>query len=304
VIGRTNPGLIDLISALATGTVGAFALVRADVSDTLPGVAIAISLEPPLAVMGLLLEADRYPEAAGALLLFGTNVTAIIAPARSCCCYRVRDVAQATGAEIGQLRGRALIVVAALVALVAVPLSLCTAQIVTDRLGGAAATPIATEWAEAQGWRVASIQVRDGTIRLVAFGPPPEVDPSALVMNSTPPGSTSTWSSTSSSVAKVSCQHPPASEPTDGPHGRANDLAIGLTPPPSRRNDHTALDRLSRVHRSGSGGHASSRSGNRRSRPQPAAGDCPLPRRRQLNNPVATPALRAALAAPGEAARQ
>jgi uncharacterized membrane protein len=47
VIGRTDPSLIDLIAALATGSVGAFALVRADVSDTLPGVAIAISLVPP-----------------------------------------------------------------------------------------------------------------------------------------------------------------------------------------------------------------------------------------------------------------
>ena len=181
VLGRTNPRLIDLIAALATGTVGAFALVRADVSDTLPGVAIAISLVPPLAVLGLLLEAGRYVEATGAALLFGTNVTAIIATGTVVLLlYRVRDVAQATGADIGQLRGRTLVVVATLVVLVAVPLSLGTARIVADRLGEAAATPIAAEWAEAQGWRVASVQVRDGTIRLVALGPPPELDPSTL----------------------------------------------------------------------------------------------------------------------------
>jgi len=181
VIGRTNPSLIDLIAALATGTVGAFALVRADVSDTLPGVAIAISLVPPLAVVGLLLEAGRFAEASGAFLLFGTNVTAIIATGTVVLLlYRVRDVAQATGAELGQLRGRTLMVVAILVCAVAVPLSLGTYQIVGDRLGEATATPIATEWAEAQGWRVASVQVRDGTIRLIAFGPPPEADPTAL----------------------------------------------------------------------------------------------------------------------------
>ncbi len=181
VIGRTNPSLIDLIAALATGTVGAFALVRADVSATLPGVAIAISLVPPLAVVGLLLEAGRFAEASGAFLLFGTNVTAIIATGTVVLLlYRVRDVAQATGAELGQLRGRTLMVVAILVCAVAVPLSLGTYQIVGDRLGEATATPIATEWAEAQGWRVASVQVRDGTIRLIAFGPPPEADPPAL----------------------------------------------------------------------------------------------------------------------------
>jgi uncharacterized hydrophobic protein (TIGR00271 family) len=47
VAGRVSPKLLDLISALATGAVGAFALVRSDVSDTLPGVAIAISLVRP-----------------------------------------------------------------------------------------------------------------------------------------------------------------------------------------------------------------------------------------------------------------
>ena len=181
VVGRTDPRLIDLIAALATGTVGAFALVRADISDTLPGVAIAISLVPPLAVVGLLLEAGRYDEASGALLLFGTNVTAIIATGTVVLlAYRLRDVAQATGAEVGQLRGRTLVVVALLVVVVAAPLSAGTSRILTDRLGEAAATPIATAWAEAQGWRVASVQVRDGTIRLVALGPPPEVDPSTL----------------------------------------------------------------------------------------------------------------------------
>jgi uncharacterized membrane protein len=55
VAGRVDPTLGDLIAALATGAVGSFALVRDDVSDTLPGVAIAFSLVPPLAVVGLTL---------------------------------------------------------------------------------------------------------------------------------------------------------------------------------------------------------------------------------------------------------
>src|SRR5579871_4640877 len=44
VASRVHPRLIDLLAALATGAVGSFALVRSDISDTLPGVAIAISL--------------------------------------------------------------------------------------------------------------------------------------------------------------------------------------------------------------------------------------------------------------------
>ena len=48
VAQRVHPRLIDLVAALATGAVGSVALVRRDISDTLPGVAIAISLVPPL----------------------------------------------------------------------------------------------------------------------------------------------------------------------------------------------------------------------------------------------------------------
>jgi uncharacterized hydrophobic protein (TIGR00271 family) len=181
VQNRINPGLIDLIAALATGTVGAFALVRSDVSDTLPGVAIAISLVPPLAVVGLMLEAARYTDALGALLLFGTNVTAIIATGTAVLLlYRVRDVARESGTEVGALRGRTLLVVAALVAVVAVPLSVGTTQVIAERLAEAEAAPIAREWAEAQGWQVGLLDVRDGTLRLIALGPPPEADPEEL----------------------------------------------------------------------------------------------------------------------------
>ncbi len=79
VAGRVSPRLIDLLAALGTGVVGSVALVRCDISDTLPGVAIAISLVPPLTVVGLTLESGALGEAAGAMLLFVTNVVAIIA---------------------------------------------------------------------------------------------------------------------------------------------------------------------------------------------------------------------------------
>ena len=47
VASRISPRLVDLLAALATGAVGSVALARSDISDTLPGVAIAISLVPP-----------------------------------------------------------------------------------------------------------------------------------------------------------------------------------------------------------------------------------------------------------------
>jgi uncharacterized hydrophobic protein (TIGR00271 family) len=79
VTSRVTPGLIDWVIALAAGAAGAFATSREDVSDTLPGVAIAVSLVPPLAVIGVCISARQMRMALGAFLLFLTNYLAIVA---------------------------------------------------------------------------------------------------------------------------------------------------------------------------------------------------------------------------------
>jgi len=78
IAARVAPTMIDLIIAIAAGGAGAFALSRPDVSDALPGVAVAIALVPPLAVVGLMLEAGEGDKAFGALMLFTTNMVAIL----------------------------------------------------------------------------------------------------------------------------------------------------------------------------------------------------------------------------------
>ncbi|HEU5113060.1 MAG TPA: DUF389 domain-containing protein, partial [Acidimicrobiia bacterium] len=78
VTSRTSPNLIDLVTAVATGFAGAFGLARKDVSDVMPGVAIAISLVPPLAVVGITLQAGDPNSAAGAFELFASNMLAMI----------------------------------------------------------------------------------------------------------------------------------------------------------------------------------------------------------------------------------
>ncbi|WP_207843903.1 TIGR00341 family protein [Williamsia soli] len=78
VLGRTSPTLMDLLAALATGLVGAVAITRRDVGDVLPGVAIAISLVPPLAVAGVCLGSSAPILALGAFVLFASNVIAMI----------------------------------------------------------------------------------------------------------------------------------------------------------------------------------------------------------------------------------
>jgi uncharacterized hydrophobic protein (TIGR00271 family) len=79
IASRTSPGLADLVAAIATGFAGAVALSRKDVAAVLPGVAIAISLVPPLAVVGVCLGQGSPGLALGALLLFVSNFLAMIA---------------------------------------------------------------------------------------------------------------------------------------------------------------------------------------------------------------------------------
>ncbi len=78
ITSRVSPNLLALFVALASGAAGAFAVSRKDVSDTLPGVAIAISLVPPLSVVGIALSKAQWPSAFGALVLFLTNFLAIV----------------------------------------------------------------------------------------------------------------------------------------------------------------------------------------------------------------------------------
>jgi uncharacterized hydrophobic protein (TIGR00271 family) len=78
VASRIGPTLVDLLIAVAAGGAGAFALSRPDVSDSLPGVAVAIALVPPLAVVGLMISQGNWGAASGGMLLFLTNLVAII----------------------------------------------------------------------------------------------------------------------------------------------------------------------------------------------------------------------------------
>lgn len=181
VSSRISPRLIDLLAALATGTVGAFALVRADISDTLPGVAIAISLVPPLAVTGLLVTVGRYHDASEAALLFGTNVAAIVATGTVVfLVYGVRATAERSGLPVGRFHGWTLVAVTAVVLLIAVPLTTGTVTVARDRALTADAQPVAERWAAAGKWQIASVEARNGIIVIGVLGLPPQPAPTAL----------------------------------------------------------------------------------------------------------------------------
>lgn len=78
ILSRTSPTLVDMAIALAAGAAGAYATVDDRVSSSLPGVAIAVALVPPLGVVGVTLQAGLGDDARGAFLLFFTNFVSII----------------------------------------------------------------------------------------------------------------------------------------------------------------------------------------------------------------------------------
>ena len=79
VFARTSPNLLDLFIAFLSGLAGTLALRGGSVTLTiLPGVAIAVAVVPPLAVVGYGLSTRQGGIAAGAFLLFVTNLVSII----------------------------------------------------------------------------------------------------------------------------------------------------------------------------------------------------------------------------------
>lgn len=78
ILARLHPSLLDLMVAIVSGIAGAYATAREHVAKSLPGVAIAVALVPPLCVSGIGLGWWNLEVFQGALLLFFTNLVGII----------------------------------------------------------------------------------------------------------------------------------------------------------------------------------------------------------------------------------
>jgi uncharacterized hydrophobic protein (TIGR00271 family) len=174
VTGRTSPSTIDLYAAAATGLAGALGIARRDVSDILPGVAIAISLVPPLAVVGVTMSAGDWSGSFGALLLFLTNVLAIIVTCAAL--FAALGYQRLPVAEGGVRRRRAYLVVAVVGVAVLVALGVLTWRSVQINNWTAAAGAAATEWADDFGGVVTNVAF-EGEDLVVTVQIPPEAEP-------------------------------------------------------------------------------------------------------------------------------
>jgi uncharacterized hydrophobic protein (TIGR00271 family) len=179
VAARVTPRIVDLVAALATGSVGSVALARPDISDTLPGVAIAISLVPPLAVAGLTLQSGAPGQCLGALLLFATNVAAILASGIVVMAlYRAGRVSGQTAPAFRRPAAAAIIVL--LLAAVLVPLWINSDRVDKTTIRQADVQAVAEHWAHDAGWSVVGVTAMGDRVLVNATGPSPAPDLAAL----------------------------------------------------------------------------------------------------------------------------
>jgi uncharacterized hydrophobic protein (TIGR00271 family) len=168
ITGRASPTLVDLVAAATTGLAGAFAVGRRDIGDILPGVAIAISLVPPLAVVGVAGVAGEWSSAGGALLLFLTNVLAIVVAGMVV--FGSLSVTPGLAAN-GDFKGRRLYAVVAVAGiLVVAALTVATYRTVQLSDWRSAAQRIGSEWAERNGERLLLVRFDGDTLVLTVEG--------------------------------------------------------------------------------------------------------------------------------------
>lgn len=130
ILSRTRPTLFDLAIALAGGSAGAYAFAQPHLSATLPGVAIATALMPPLCVVGIGLSQQRGDVSVGATLLFLANLVAIVFA--SCLVFTLVGFGPIARVHRQQIVPRAILLPSLLILVVAVPLGGFLVRIAQD----------------------------------------------------------------------------------------------------------------------------------------------------------------------------
>ncbi|HRQ42693.1 MAG TPA: TIGR00341 family protein [Chloroflexota bacterium] len=169
IVGRVSPRLIDLIAALASGAAGAFCLSRDDIADSLPGVAIAISLVPPLCVVGISASAGEWDAAWGALLLFVTNFLSILLAGGGV--LALLGLNQAAMIEVhGTARRNAFIAIAIAILLVAAPLTATGNKVAREARTEVLSRRAAMVWVAGTDYDVRQIRVLGDNVYIAVLG--------------------------------------------------------------------------------------------------------------------------------------
>jgi uncharacterized hydrophobic protein (TIGR00271 family) len=169
ITARASPSLLDLMVALASGVVGAFAVSREDVADSLPGVAISISLVPPLVVTGVSLSQGQVGEALGSLLLFITNFLSILLAGGTT--FILLGLSAASTNEMKRsIRRRAFSCIVIGTLLVAVPLAITSFRVAKESHLEHQAQAVARKWLDQTGFDIIKLDALKGRLEIVITG--------------------------------------------------------------------------------------------------------------------------------------
>ena len=169
ITSRINPGLYALLTALGAGAAGAFIISRAEIADALGGVAIAISLVPPLCVVGISLRAGQMSAAISSLLLFTTNFLAILF-AGGVVLVIIGLGKSAVSMEQLRFRRRGLLLFVVCLLLVAIPLSVTAYQNIIGIEDNNTATVTVQNWLQGTSYQVDTVSVNDRVVSVTVDG--------------------------------------------------------------------------------------------------------------------------------------
>lgn len=183
VLSRASPTMLDLLIALAAGAAGGYAMTHPNVGNSLPGVAIAVALAPPLAVVGYSLEEAEWAYASGAFLLFLTNLIGIVVAAGLT--YVVSGYSPWTRIEHrGEEARRSLVLIAIALGLVTLPLGIIGEGIVSQTNSHAIAVRESKAWLDDDsGYSVNEVKVSGSDVAVTVEGSGDLPDPETLVSN-------------------------------------------------------------------------------------------------------------------------
>jgi uncharacterized hydrophobic protein (TIGR00271 family) len=179
IVSRSNPTIVDLVIAVAAGAAGAYGWSRPDVSNALPGVAVAIALVPPLTVIGISYSQGDWESGSGALLLFATNAIAILVVGAAV--FVLTGVAPLTRASENQDRVRtSLAAVGGAAAIITAAVVLNGTTVATNVFEQNAASRVVSSWLESfPDHTTVAVSVTGDTVSVVLAGPVLEQSPSA-----------------------------------------------------------------------------------------------------------------------------
>ncbi len=189
IVGRISPRTTDLMIALASGAAGAFAYSRDDIADSLPGVAIAISLVPPLCIAGISLSQGEWTAAWGAMLLYMTNFLAILLTGGGVLAFLGLG-SVATQTLTGFARRRAFYVIGLGVLLVTIPLAATSVRVARDSWTQLRTAQVVDAWLEGSQYELQKVSVgeQNTSVLIAGEGEPPPLDELEADLQAEAPG--------------------------------------------------------------------------------------------------------------------